>query len=190
MGLFHSIHSIASDLHAIREAMEVQHKELATTPKSICGMTRILEPQIAKDFPEFSWKEFCPDAQRMITEQITKTGATHVLFHRTEISDYRKENGACIVTLQSALQYIPGAEEDSKRGRKLRGQPYQTRYNSELLYVQDASAYGQDSRASGTICPQCGAPVTSLGQKKCEYCGSALTVINRRVWTLNRIYEA
>ena len=97
MGIFRSIHSIASDIKSIRDVMEVQSKTLITTPKSICAMTSLLEPRIAKDFPEFSWREFCPN---------------------------------------------------------------------------------------------CGAPVTILGQKKCEYCGSALTVINRHVWTLSRIYES
>lgn len=190
MGLFRSIHSIASDLSAMRDMMEVQSKELVTTPKSVCGMTRILEPQIARDFPEFSWKEFCPDAHRMIEEHLRSTGAKNIRFHRTEISAYRKEKGGCYITLQSALQYIPGPEEDAKRSKKVRGQPAQVRYNSELLYVQDEEAYGHSATASGVTCPHCGAPITVLGQKACEYCGSALTVINRHVWTLNRIYEA
>lgn len=189
MGIFRSIHSIASDLKTIRETMEVQSRDLATTPKSVCGMTKILEPQIARDFPEFSWKEFCPDAQRMITRHLEGTGASHIRFHRTEISNYRKEHGSCIITLQSSLQYIPGADENQKRSKKLRGQPRQTRYNSELIYIQDAEAYEGSSTASGVTCPHCGAPITTLGQKKCEYCGSALTVINRRAWSLNRIYE-
>lgn len=190
MGIFHSIYSIASSLSAMKDMMEVSHKELVTTPKSVCGMTSILEPQIARDFPEFSWKEFCPDAQKLIREQLEETGATNVRFHRTEICDYKKEHGSCVITLQSSLQYLPGKEEDSKRGKRLRGQPYQTRYNSELLYIQDADAYGRDTTAAGATCPNCGAPVTSLGQKKCEYCGGAVTIINRHVWTLNRIYEA
>lgn len=190
MGLFRSIQSITSDLKVIRETMEVQHQELATTPKSVCGMTRLLEPQIAKDFPEFSWKEFCPDALHMITEHLEKAGASAVRFHRTEICDYRKSNGTCTITLQSSLQYIPGAEEDQKRGRRLQGQPVQTRYNSELIYIQDPDTFGSNQGAAAAICPQCGAPITSLGQKKCEYCGSAVTLINRYVWTLNRIYEA
>lgn len=190
MGLFRSIHSIASDLSAMRNMMEVQSKGLVTTPKSVCGMTRILEPQIARDFPEFSWKEFCPDAHRMIEEHLRSTGAKNIRFHRTEISAYRKEKGGCYITLQSALQYIPGPEEDAKRSKKMRGQPAQVRYNSELLYIQDEEAYGHSATAVGVTCPHCGAPVTALGQKTCEYCGSALTVINRHVWTLNRIYEA
>lgn len=190
MGIFRSIHSIASNLEAIRDLMEISSKELVTTPKSVCGMTKLLEPQIAEDFPEFSWKEFCPDAHRMIEEHLLATGASNVRFHRTEIAKYRKENGGCYIILQSSLQYIPCEEEDSKRGKKLRGQPRQVRYNSELLYVQDQTVFGTHETASGAICPNCGAPITALGQKICEYCGSAVAVVNRHVWTLNRIYEA
>lgn len=189
MGFFRSIKSIASDLHAIREVAEIQSKELVTTPKSISSMTRILEPQILKDFPEFSWREFCPDAQKMIREELLLRGASDVRFHRTEITGYQKNGESCRITLQSSLQYVPSAEEDLQRSKKLRGQPKQVRYNSELLYVQNAAAYGEQT-ASGATCPNCGAPITNLGQKKCEYCGSAVTVINRHVWTLSRIYES
>lgn len=190
MGIFRSIQSIASDLSAMRDMMEAETRTLATTPKSICGMTKILEPQIARDFPEFSWKEFCPDAHRMIEQKLRSEGATGIRFHRTEISSYRKEHGNCVITLQSALEYLPSPEEDAKRGKKLRGQPRQVRYNSELLYVQDADACQEQETAVGVTCPHCGAPITVLGQKKCEYCGGALMVINRHVWTLSRIYEA
>jgi hypothetical protein len=30
---------------------------LAETPKSVSSMTRLMEPQIMRDFPEFSWNE-------------------------------------------------------------------------------------------------------------------------------------
>lgn len=32
--------------------------------------------------------------------------------------------------------------------------------------------------AVGTTCPNCGAPVRSLGAKKCEYCGSYVEPVN------------
>ena len=38
-------------------------------------------------------------------------------------------------------------------------------------------------------CPNCGAPVTVLGAKVCEYCGSAVREINRYAWSFDRIYE-
>ena len=38
-------------------------------------------------------------------------------------------------------------------------------------------------------CPNCGAPIKNLGAKFCEYCGSAVEVINSRVWSLEHIKE-
>ena len=38
-------------------------------------------------------------------------------------------------------------------------------------------------------CPNCGAPVTRLGSKFCEYCGSGLREISVRVWSINKITE-
>ena len=40
---------------------------LAETPKSVSSMTRIMEPQIMRDFPEFSWEEFKHKAENMLT---------------------------------------------------------------------------------------------------------------------------
>ena len=41
----------------------------------------------------------------------------------------------------------------------------------------------------GRPCPNCGAPIKNLGAKSCEYCGSAVEVINSRVWSLEHIKE-
>ena len=39
------------------EGWNRQADVLAETPKSVSSMTRIMEPQIMRDFPEFSWEE-------------------------------------------------------------------------------------------------------------------------------------
>ena len=65
----------------------------------------------------------------------------------------------------------------------------QTKYNTELMYVQDYKAANLD-RSVGMACPHCGAPVTMLGEnRRCEYCGSPVIPINIQVWTLQRFYE-
>ena len=46
-----SILGIASRLHK-------EEKLFDEEPKSVAAMTRIFEPQIMRDFPEFSWDEF------------------------------------------------------------------------------------------------------------------------------------
>ena len=66
----------------------------------------------------------------------------------------------------------------------------QPRYDMEWIYIQDAERYGQAAGgAVGVSCPNCGAPIKNLGAKFCEYCGSAVEVINSRVWSLEHIKE-
>ena len=64
----------------------------------------------------------------------------------------------------------------------------QTKYNVELMYIQDADTVEIDN-AVGTTCPHCGAPIKNLGNMVCEYCGSSVTPINIKVWTLHKYYE-
>lgn len=197
--------------------------EIATTPKSVSGMTSLCLPRISADFPEFNWHEFKQKAENMLSsafraiseEDISvlinasadlrsqvslaidsnHDAGLHEYFknvkvHQTEIRDYRKQGGNCIITLQSAVGMI---HYKTKAGGVVEGSDQtmcQKRYNVELLYVQDESkiAYGQ--KALGNNCPNCGAPIASLGDKSCPYCGCNVTTVNVRVWSINRYTEA
>ena len=64
----------------------------------------------------------------------------------------------------------------------------QARYNMELVYVQDADQAGTES-VMGACCPNCGAPIRNLGRPVCEYCGTAVTLINEKVWKLQSFKE-
>ena len=57
----------------------------------------------------------------------------------------------------------------------------------ELVYIQDLSKVGDYATALGATCPNCGAPITRLGSKFCEYCGTGVIPIDIRVWKLHRI---
>lgn len=112
------------------------------------------------------------------------------VIHQTEITAYTKRAGICRITLQSALEYYHTVRRKSD-GKVIQGKDgvkAQDRYNVELIYIQDKTkmekiGHGNDS--IGSHCPNCGAPVTSLGAKHCEYCGTALTQINLLVWSIN-----
>lgn len=114
----------------------------------------------------------------------------HIQVHQTEIAGYRKQNGTCVVTLQSAVGYYHYAETLDgvvKSGDRERME--QTKYNTELVYIQDVGKLGSQATGIGVTCPNCGAPVTNLGSRICEYCGSGIREISIRVWALNRLYE-
>ena len=206
---------------SLSEGLTMQAEELAETPKSVAGMTRIYEPQLVKDFPEFNWKEFRDKAERMLLmafaaiskgeetfvggsaeglrEQVIaviqenkrqqiKEYYKDIQIHRTEITRYEKKNGTCVLVLQSAVGHIHYKEKDGKliEGNKERKE--QTRYNIYLMYVQDVKKANMD-KAVGTTCPSCGAPVSGLGEKKCEYCGSQVVPINIQVWSIQSFRE-
>ncbi len=205
----------------ISEGLQRQADEAANTPKSVAGMTRLMEPQIARDFPEFSWPEFKHKAENMLVSALQAVAAadigllkeasdelhnqianiiegnqvqqvkehySNIHIHQTEISNYRKAGGKCVVTIQSAVEYCHYKEKDGKIIEGERDRRVQTRYNMELVYIQDAKLAGADN-AIGAKCPNCGAPVTVLGNKFCEYCGTALEVFSTRVWSLHKYYE-
>ena len=193
----------------------------AETPKSVSAMTRLMEPQIMRDFPEFSWEEFKHKSENMLTsallaisannpdrlveasedikKQVTNIiednranniGETYsdIEIHQTEIADYRKANGKCVITIQSAVGYMNYKMQDGNLIAGDKKRKTQTKYNIELVYIQDVESTKLDN-AVGTTCPQCGAPVKVLGAKYCEYCGSGIVPLNIRVWSLHKFYE-
>lgn len=205
---------------SIAEGINRQADIAANTPRSVSGMTRLMEPQIMRDFPEFVWEEFKHKAENMLTSALLAIAAenedrlqessedvhmqvrnriadnqaagvrevyNNIKIHQTEISNYRKEGGKCVITIQSALEcyHYKVKGERVLEGSKERKE--QTKYNMELMYIQDADAAA--GNAVGTTCPHCGAPIKSLGHMVCEYCGLAVTPINIKVWTLHKYYE-
>ena len=203
------------------EGWNRQADVLAETPKSVSSMTRLMEPQISRDFPEFSWEEFKHKAENMLTsallaisannpgklveasedvrKQVTNIiednrlngiGETYseIEIHQTEIANYTKADGKCVITIQSAVGYMHYKMRDGKVIAGDKNRKTQTKYNMELVYIQDSDLTTLDN-AVGTKCPSCGAPVKNLGHKFCEYCGLRITPVNVKVWSLHKFYE-
>ena len=207
---------------SLAEGLNRQADILAKTPKSVSSMTKLMEPQIMRDFPEFSWNQFKAKAENMlksallaisnanvgllvsdsseevkrqITNRIEENKAegvketySEIDIHQTEIANYKHEKGKCVIVIQSSVGHYHYREQNGKviEGQKERKE--QTRYNIELVYIQDASGFEFDN-AYGTRCPHCGAPIVNLGNMHCEYCGSGVTPINIKVWSLHKFYE-
>ena len=191
------------------EGWNKQADELAATPKSVSGMTRIFEPQIQRDFPDLLVSalqaidsgnvSLIRDASEELKAQVENRiemnrseGIREVYekirIHRTEISNYEKKQGKCIITFQSAVEHLHYKKKDGTVVSGDENRLEQTKYNVEVMYIQDEKIAKIDN-AVGTTCPHCGAPVTNLGAMYCEYCGLAITPINLKVWTLHRFYE-
>lgn len=116
----------------------------------------------------------------------------NVKIHGTEIANYISQNGTCIIALQSAVEYVYFVKRGDTIIEGTDVRPVQTKYNIELTYVQDeklANEHSGDGAFSGIKCPSCGAPVTDLGHKVCDYCGVGVIEANMHAWVLSRFYE-
>ena len=109
----------------------------------------------------------------------------NVHIHKTAISRYEKQAGCCIIKFQSAVEYRYA--KWNRNEERPEPKMTQTRYDMEWVYVQDVEKLPKEKRAMGLNCPNCGAPVSQVGAKFCEYCGSAVEPINIRVWSLDQM---
>lgn len=206
---------------SIVEGMNRQADLLAETPKSVSGMTRVFEPQIRRDFPDFHLDQFRHKVENMLVSAFTAVTEERpellldtsqelynqvknqidgnraagirevyqqVRVHQTEITNYQKRDGTCVITFQSAVEHYHYKEQNGTVIWGERERKQQTKYNTELVYIQDEKLAKIDN-AVGTTCPNCGAPVTNLGNMRCEYCGLVVIPVNLKVWTLHRYNE-
>lgn len=206
------------------KGIEQTNEELASRPKSVSGLTRLMLPKIAKDFPDFSYPEMrersnllltsylraidekdaallkneCSELREQFEHQLVRNDSHHetehfhqIRIHQTEISNYKKSEGRCVITFQSALEsfhYFTDSDDTVIRGAK--DMKEQSRYETSLVYIQNREFVENEAeRSLGMTCPNCGAPLTSLGSKKCEYCGSPVLELNIHAWTFTAVKE-
>lgn len=120
-------------------------------------------------------------------EQGKKEVYEDITIYQTEITKYTKIAGTCVITLQSAVGHLHYIKQNGKVIAGSTEFREQCKYNTDIIYIQDVNKLTSDKMSSiGTNCPNCGAPITNLGSKFCEYCGTGVRVININVWTINK----
>lgn len=125
-----------------------------------------------------------------LRQQGIRAHYSDITIHQTEIAEYIKQNGRCVIVLQSAVGYVHYTTQNGTLVAGSKTAIQQEKYNIELHYVQNAEELADyaESRAIGLTCPNCGAPIEQLGQKACAYCGSGIIELNAYAWEFCR-YE-
>ena len=115
----------------------------------------------------------------------------NIKIHRTEINSYNKSKGRCIITFQTAVEYIHYLKDES--GNIIAGDEQireQSKYNIDMIYVQNRDEGDNNYQAGmGLNCPNCGAPLGMLGAKKCSYCGTPIVELNIKSWNFSDVKE-
>lgn len=112
-----------------------------------------------------------------------------IKFHAHAIKYYKKNPGVINITVSTSLEYYYEKKDDKKIIVKRENHKKQTAYTLEFIYIYDPEKYNLGETLIGVHCPNCGAPVKSLGDKVCAYCSSGLEDINLKHWYISSYKE-
>ena len=197
----------------LKEAIEKSEIESENTPKSLSSMETLSLSSIKDDFPELNINEIKSMAENTITNYLRaidkksiidlknynesiknmalaeiedlgdkKVSHEDVRFHKTVINKYEKSKSIASLYMASAVEYYR-KENDGIRKK------VQDRFLVEIIYVIDPTEVGEDEKLLGLNCPNCGAPITTLGEKFCKYCNTGIKDLVKRSWVVNNIKE-
>lgn len=111
------------------------------------------------------------------------------VIHDIEIARYIKNGAtATILFVASVGQYSYIEDMNGKVVFGDKNLKNQTVYEIGLVYVQDVDRV-EGSEGLGINCPNCGAPIKSLGHKFCDYCGTSIVEVNARAWKFDSVKE-
>lgn len=129
---------------------------------------------------------------QMLSNKNQKAYFNGIKIHQCELSNYTTIKGKCCITFQASVQYYHYVEDDMHQVVLGKKEVYtQSRYNIDMIYIQNRDLV-EDAPEDvfGLNCPNCGAAITRLGQKHCEYCGSGIIELNIHAWTFSDVRES
>ncbi len=193
-----------SSLKDILKQARIDDEEI---PKSLSSMDSIYLEQVKKDFPDININEIKRLAETEILNifkaierknnslvkgkmrsivdskiednKEKQVSYDNIKFHNTVLSKYENKDGIATITIGSSFEYIFKKDDKTKK--------VQDRAKVEFIYIIDSNEVEINKKVLGINCPNCGAPVTSLGRKTCKYCGTSVVDIVKRVWTINDV---
>lgn len=189
--------------------------ENSNTPKSINGMTSLVEPQILNDFPDFNkeiifslvesnLKTIFSEIENLKTGKITELELLNNALEK-EIEDLKEQKVVIkydnVVFHRHALKRYEKSNgiatittsstlEYNYYDSRIKENPTyktQTRYTCKFIYIYDVNKIPKNTSHPIFIfnCPNCGAPLTNLKKAECVYCGSHIKEINLKTWKMS-----
>lgn len=120
-------------------------------------------------------------AEKKINEYKNKNITfTNFKIHNTVISNYKKTASTATIYFSSSYEYYEETEKEKIKK--------QDRAKVEFIYVIDETKLDKKENLIGLHCPNCGSPITSLKNKRCNYCNTEVKEIIKRVFICNDIY--
>lgn len=189
--------------------------ENSNIPKSVNGMTSLVEPQILNDFPDFNkeiifslvesnLKTIFSEIENLKIEKKPELELLNNILEK-EIEDLKEQRVVIkydnVVFHRHALKRYEKSngiatittsstlEYNYYDSRRKENPTYktQTRYTCKFVYIYDVNKIQKNTSHPVFIfnCPNCGAPLTNLDKAECVYCGSHIEEINLKTWNMS-----
>lgn len=207
---------LGMNLKETSELIKKGLKDEVSTPKSISNVSAMYKPQLTRDFPDISYERFLEMANsslmsiltaiekestselslatdtlkekvyNIISDNHNKGLVEHfdnIKIHRTAIADYKSSSDKATAIFEISFECLHYFE-----GKKNKVPDNVTQMAASVTF-----SYGREYAEDSTSltfshnCPNCGAPVYSVGGRmmQCKFCGTGVTEDVHRSWLVS-----
>ena len=163
-------------------------------------MTKLLEPEILKDFPEFN-KDLLFSTVESVLRKIfncLESKSIESLQNDTEsliILPKLKEQIEDMKTSNTEVKFddVVFHRHAIKKYLKSKGiatiEKSTTLEYYEFIYIYDETKFDEKQNVFSISCPNCGAPIRGFKNQICEYCMTKVHPINLKLWKMSSYKE-
>lgn len=112
-----------------------------------------------------------------------------IKFHKFAIYKYERKDGVATITVSTSIEYYYKKEQNGKIIEGDKNLKKQTRYKCDFIYIYDEKKVSSSAKVLAINCPNCGAAISTLGHKFCEYCGTGIKEVNLKSWEFSSYEE-
>ncbi|MBE5821985.1 MAG: hypothetical protein E7311_05315 [Clostridiales bacterium] len=183
-------------------------------PKSVSGLTNLLEPQIKRDFPLFN-KELIYSyieknlnmifnslenrkintnsnlslIQTLLSEQINNMINNNIQVKYKEVVFHKHaiksyERSNGIATITFSSSLEYYYYNNLNSNKYYETNKKQTKYETKFIYIYDYSIADEKKVIDILHCPNCGAPITRTEPLFCDYCKSGIDEVELKLWKM------